>query len=439
MSATAGNDNPSTVDLATTALPLDARMSSGALMMVWWSQCGAMFYLIIGAALALTYGTLNALIGMLVSVVLFSLINGLLARYAVRTGLSCSALSRAMLGASGGAVATLILCVTALFYAVFEGSVLAVAMSKVIPGLNYRIASVLIVCYSVPLILGSVQHWLNRLNAVLLPLYLLGLGLLVVLTVHRHGYSSAWLHMVPSRAAPTLGWMSCVAPYMGVFVLSMCTVDFGRFGKPSDAQFHAIVNFGMPFYLVTFLLNGAVGIFLVGSLDPAHLTETAVVESSLAILGGLGGLAWIWVIQTRINTANYFLATVNLQAFVEEIFKRRWSKAASAIFIGAVVFVLMCLTDIFSYLLAALNYQGLFVASWVGIALSYVLGDREATLGGELAVGTAGRGRSGIIAWIAGALCGWGVMQLGGNEASLSGPVALFVAWVAHRIAGKAS
>jgi cytosine permease len=422
----------SKLDRAATALPLAARMPRASLTMVWWSQCGAMFYLIVGAALAVKYGTRNALIGMLISVVLFSIVNGLLARYSVRTGLSCSALSRAMLGAGGGAVATLILCLTAVFYAVFEGSVLAIAATKVFPHISYSVAAIVIVLYSVPLVLGSVQRWLNRFNGVLLPLFLLGLALIVVVSIRQHGYSSDWLHMPPASDTPW-GWLGCVAPYMGVFVLSMCTVDFGRFGRPADASFHAFINFGLPFYVMAFLINGAAGIFLVGSVDPSKLTETTVVDMSLEILGSTLGLLWIWVIQTRINTANYFLAIVNLQAFLEEAPHWRWSKVQCAALIGAVVLLLMYATDIFSYLLVALSYLGAFAAAWVGIALSHVLPRlRHGSTEGVLPAG-----HGGVLAWVIGALAGCAIVLMGGSYAALSGPSALLIAMVMHQLSGR--
>lgn len=391
-----------------------------------------MFYLIVGAALAVRYGTRNALIGMLISVVLFTAINGLLVRYAVRTGLSCSALSRAMLGAGGGAVATLILCLTALFYAVFEGSVLAVAATRVFPNLAYGVAAIVIVLYSVPLVLGSVQHWLNRFNGALLPLFLLGLALIVVRSIHQHGYSAGWLHIAPASDTPW-GWLACVAPYMGVFVLSMCTVDFGRFGRPADANFHAFINFGLPFYVMTFLINGAAGIFLVGSVDPTKLTETTVVNISLEILGSALGLLWIWVIQTRINTANYFLAVVNLQAFLEEALRWRWSKIQCAVLIGAAVLLLMYATDIFAYLLVALSYLGAFAAAWVGIALSHVL-PRMRQRGSE---SDPPSGHGGVFAWVIGALAGCAIVLLGGSYAALSGPSALLIAMALHQLSGR--
>ena len=153
----------STADAMLSPLPLAARMSRGSVVMAWWAVCSAMVYLFLGATLAIGFGTRSALIGICLAVMVFGAINGPLARYAVRTGLSCAALSRAMLGNAGASVATFILAATGIYYAVFEGSVLAVAMSRVLPGVSYRGAAVLIAMYSTPIILGSVQRWLNRL------------------------------------------------------------------------------------------------------------------------------------------------------------------------------------------------------------------------------------------------------------------------------------
>lgn len=43
-----------------------------------------MFYIVVGASLALSYGTRNALIGMLLSVFCYGLVNSVLSRFASR-------------------------------------------------------------------------------------------------------------------------------------------------------------------------------------------------------------------------------------------------------------------------------------------------------------------------------------------------------------------
>src|SRR3546814_5298148 len=41
--------------------------------------------------------------------------------------------------------------------------------------------------------------------------------------------------------------------------------------------------------------------------------QTCALPICLQVLGGAVGLLFIWASQTRINTANYYLATVNMQ------------------------------------------------------------------------------------------------------------------------------
>jgi purine-cytosine permease-like protein len=91
------------VDLSTARISDQARMRKFALTMTWWSLCSAMVYLTIGASLPLFYGTANALIGMILSVLVYSVVNFVLTRYAIKTGLSVSLFSRVIFGSAGAA------------------------------------------------------------------------------------------------------------------------------------------------------------------------------------------------------------------------------------------------------------------------------------------------------------------------------------------------
>jgi len=292
----------------------EARMGRLSLTMAWWAVCSAMFYIVVGASLALSFGARNALIGMVLSVISYGLVNSVLSRFAMRSGWSVALFSSVLFGRTGACLATLIFFSTAIYYAVFEGSVIAVALNHLYPELVYPLAALLVVLYSVPMILGSVQHWLDKLNGVLLPVYLGGLLVAVGLSISRYGYQPQWLDFGPETPA-TFGWWDCFVAYMGVWILMLFTFDYARFGKPQDAQYHGRWNFGMPFYAVTFLLNGAAGIYLVSSIPhEGALNEVSVVMAILQLMG-LWGLLFVWATQTRINTANYYLATLNMQAF----------------------------------------------------------------------------------------------------------------------------
>ncbi|HEF5873509.1 TPA: allantoin permease [Burkholderia cenocepacia] len=424
------------LDLSTLAIPDHARMPPFSLTMAWWAVCSAVFYIVVGATLALTYGARNALIGMALSVVSYGIVNSIISRYAIRTGLSVALFSRVLFGSAGAALATLIFFATAIYYAVFEGSVIAVAAHHQFPALDYKWAALIVVCYSVPLVFGSVQHWLDKFNGVLLPFYLFGLLAAVGLATAEYGYHAEWLDLGPAGGAPAGGWWQCFVYYMGVWVLMMFTFDYARFGRKADARYHGRFNFGMPFYLVTFLVNGAAGIYLVSTIPGlGTLSEVSVVLALLKLMG-VWGLLFVWVTQSRINTANYYLATVNMQAFFQKVAGLRAPKFVWAVVVGAVVYALM-MADIFSRILQALAYQGIFVVAWVGVALAHILSARYGQLVGDdvecrdahVPVFNPG----GLTAWFAGAFAGLALNQATGFAASLSAPATFVVSWLVYR------
>jgi len=122
------------------AVPLDQRLSRGLLTMAWWGICSAMFYLVVGAALAMGFGTRNAIIGLLLSVICYGAINAVISRHAIASGLSVAQFSRRLFGRAGAALATLLFSATAIYYAAFEGSVMAVALNHYASAVSLRFA-----------------------------------------------------------------------------------------------------------------------------------------------------------------------------------------------------------------------------------------------------------------------------------------------------------
>jgi purine-cytosine permease-like protein len=413
------------------AVPIDARMGRLPLTMAWWSVCSAMFYLVVAASLALAYGSINAIIGIVLSVMVYAAVNAVLTRYAIRTGLSVSLFSRVLLGRNGAAIATLIFFATAIYYAVFEGSVIALALSRTFDGFSYPVAALVVVVYSVLLIFGSIQNWLDKFNGVLLPFYLLGLIAAVVLAIAEYGYSGAWLALGPEGGAPAGGWWDCFVAFMGVWILMMYTFDYARFGRAEDADYHAFFSFGAPFYLVAFLLNGLVGIFLAASLPTEGAVSEVSVVFALIELMGFAGLAFVWISQTRINTANYYLAAVNMESFTETVIKLHLPKVVWACVVGLAVYLLM-LADVFAYILQALAYQGIFVVAWVAIALTHIVtGVYERVVGEEVIFerdSVPAFNRGGLSAWFGAAAIGLVLHAVGGSVASWSAPATFLAA-----------
>lgn len=335
--------------------------------MAWWAVFSAMFWIYVAVASAGAVGVVNTIIGMVLTIMTYGAINLVLSRFAARTGLTVSLFSRTLFGRVGSALASLIFAATALYYAVFEGSIIAVAFHQYFGG-SMVIWYAVVVIYAIPLALGGVQNWLDKLNGLLLPLYLAGLIAVVVAATMIKGVPTDWIGN--AAASSTLpGWLTSYLIYMGVYIMMMYTFDYARLGRKRDEKFLGTVAFGWVFYAFTFGLNGLVGIYIMSAWK-LEASETGVVQAFISSLG-LVGLLVILISQTRINTANYFLASENLSAFASRVFRLDLPRFVWVIVCGALAFLLM-LTDVLSYLLKALAWQGVFVTAWVAIALVFI-------------------------------------------------------------------
>lgn len=365
-------EEAATEDYSLHVVPGTWRMDKGKLTMAWYAVMTAFFYMYFAAFIALAYGTVNALIGIALTVVAYALINTVILRVASTSGLTVALFSRSMFGFVGASVATLIFAATATYYLVFEGSVVAVAAQTFIGG-PIKLWYAIVILSTAPLVWRGVRVWLDRLNGVLLPFYALALAGVIIWALADKGYHG---FLPGTKAAPgtTLPWLQAFTAYMGVWILMMFTMDFARLARPQDERYHVAVTFGWAYYTLTFMVNGLVGILLVSTFG-ITFKQLAGQESALPVsivnLTGILGLALIAITQTRINTVNLYLASTNFQSFFSRIFRLNLPRTAWVVF-AVVVGYLMMLTNVFSYVLDALNYQGIAIVAWVGVALAHV-------------------------------------------------------------------
>lgn len=424
-------------DFSNSLVPNDARMSKGSLTMAWWALCSAMFYLVFAATLSLNYGATNAIVGMAVAIVTFMFISAITTRFAVRTGMSVAIFSQLMFGKVGGRFTIVLLFLVAIYYAVFEGAVVAVAIQHYFPALELWHGYLIVVIYSMPLVFGGVSQWLDKFNGYLLPFYAIGLLAAVLLTLNEYGYSNEWLELGPEGGRLDGRWWPCFTAFMAIWVIIMYNMDYARFARESDERYHLRLTFGLPFYACTFFANGVIGIFLAATIDMEEaLSEITIVFAILKLMG-LWGLLFIWISQTRINTANLQVATVNMQNFLTQMFGRTVSKVATAVVVGIIVFLIM-LTDIFSFILEALSFQAIFIVAWAGLALpamihfmrqGYTKENYEA-----LMLGQTFMGRGGVIIWFASSVCGLIILYGLPDYAAYASPVAVTLSWLSFTL-----
>ena len=427
------------------------RIPKFSLMMGWWSLVSAMFYVYIGALVASVVGVANAVIGLLLTIAAYGAINKVLSRYAIRTGFSVELLSKVLFGKVGAALATLVFAATALYYGVFEGSIIAVTLHAYTSeslGWNINVWYLIVVLYSTPLVFGGVRNWLDRLNGALLPFYLIGLLVAVIVAAVKGqpgGVMQFGNQEGISVAGGGPGWLMAFAIYMGVWVLMMYTMDFARLGRREDSRFHGTVTFGWVFYAVAFLLSGLVGIFLTHALR--NITGGEISEGGVAValtqVMGFAAVILIWISQTRINTANYYLASENLEAFGRQflgLVLPRWVW----VIVGSVIMYLMMLTNVFSYILKALSWQGVLITGWVIIALVHIWLDRRDGVDPDSLISESSKIRTvwlpGFVAWVLASVYGLTVIELAPAWGVTWGPIGTAaIAGIAYYVLRTAS
>lgn len=174
------------------------------------------------------------------------------------------------------------------------------------------------------------------------------------------------------------------------------------------------------FYTLAYGFAAVVGIFLTFTIPGLEVSETGLAGGLVTMMGVLG-LIVVWVSQTRINTANYYLGAANLQAFGERL--RIKLPSVVWLIITAIIIYLMMLLPVVQYLLLALAWQGVLVTAWVAIALVHILMDKGRNQ--EHAAIADGNYKAfntnGLVAWIAGTAVGLFFLQLGSFDPNLAG------------------
>lgn len=424
LNLTGSNDDVEATDALAREGNDDDQMSRGSLAMAWYGVSSAFFFVYIGAAMALAYGTANALIGIALSVIVYGAINAVLAKYAINNRTTVAAFSRTILGKAGSVIAMIIFALIAIYYAVFEGSLVAYAFMAAFGG-EMWFWSLVVVVGTTPLIIGGVRRFLDKINGILLPIYFFGLIAAVIWAGVQYGFSADWVSYAPELPLPFAsggpGWLAVFAGYMGVWILMMYTMDYASLGKRKDIKFHQGFTFGPFFYVAAFAFSAIVGIMLTFMIPNTEASETGIVGGVVQMMGVIGIIVVI-ATQTRINTANYYLGAANLRSFGEKALRLRMPNIVWVLLSSVIIYLLMLL-PVVQYILVALAWQGVLVTAWVAIALTHILllqgrGQEHAAIGdGSYKAFNA----NGLIAWVVSTVIGIVMLQLGAMAPELAG------------------
>lgn len=352
-------------DFARERLPATHRRSSGTVLMVLVGIITAFFFPTTGGTYLLSYGATATFVGLLIGFVVITGLTLVTASAASREGLNSDLLTRGCgYGYAGSALTALIYAATFVIYAALEGQILASSVHE-LWSLPIGVWYVVVGLIFIPLTwYGMAQlSWTMWLT---LPIYLVLIVVAIVRALDRSGgFPANFLDAQPSGsvvgALGIVGVMAGLAGTIGLNPLEFS--DYTRFIKPGGFRRAAFTSVVLP-YALMFLVAFPLGVFftlITGETNPGLY---------FIDLLGLGlGVLFAWVTQVRINLTNVYSGSMALSNF----FARTIGWAPSRIVWVAVVAcgsVGLMFADILDHLLSFLEWDGIFLMSWVATVVT---------------------------------------------------------------------
>lgn len=355
-------------DYARERLPEARRRPSGAVLMVFIGIITAFFFPTTGSAYLLSYGAAATWIGLVIGFVLITGLTLITTSAASREGLSSDLLTRGCgYGYSGSAITALIYSATFVIYAALEGQILATSIHQ-LWALPIDVWYVVVGAIFIPL----TWYGMTQIAATMwisFPIYLVLIVIAIIRALDRHGGFPAHLfnavpHGATTGAVGVVGVLAGLAGTIGLNPLEFS--DYARFVKPERFRRSALVTIVLP-YALMFFVAFPLGMFftlLTGGTNPGLYFVSLL---------GLGfGVLFAWVTQVRINLTNVYSGSMALANFAARTVRWTPSRIVFVAVISAGSIGLM-FANILVHLLDFLEWDGIFLMSWVGTVVCDLL------------------------------------------------------------------
>lgn len=336
------------------------RWSAISLTGVMLGVATAMFFLAWGGELALSYGTRNTLLGMVIGTVFIGGLATILARISSATGLDADLITRgAGFGFMGSAITSLIYSFNFLMFFAFEGTIMATAVHQRWPAIPLWALYLIIGVAFIPLTWWgmTVVNWVMWVS---LPIYLVFLVWTIKLALDHGGAPGFWGYVPKAPTSPEAGpaLLQVLAAVLALVSQATIAADVGRF-IPGQRRTSGAFIVGFVSQLLTF-----VGVAMLGAWLTFSFGRESNPGTYLASLMGVWGVLFVVTTQLRINVTNVYSGSLAYANFFCRVFHvtpgRHWFVILTSALGTALMF-----GGIFEHLNAVLTFEGIFVMAWV--------------------------------------------------------------------------
>jgi len=355
-------------DYAQERLPETRRRGGGSVLMVLVGIITAFFFPTVGGTYLLAFGATATFIGLAIGFVIITGLTLVVASAASRWGLNSDLLTRGCgYGYVGSAVTALIYAATFVIYAALEGQILASSVEQLwhLPtGVWYVVVGLIFI----PLTWYGMTQ-LSWTMWVTFPIYLVLIVIAFVKGLHRSGgFPAHFFTATPPHAIlGALGVLGVLAGLAGTIGLNPLEFsDYARFIGPGRFRRGAWTSVVLP-YALMFFVAFPLGVFF--TLTTGQTNPGIYFDGLL----GLGlGVLFAWITQVRINLTNVYSGSIALTNFLTRTTGRKTSRII-AVTVVAIASVALMFANVLGHVLSFLDWDGIFLMSWVGTVVTDLL------------------------------------------------------------------
>ncbi len=338
--------------------------------MKWWSITNvtlgvatAMLFMQMGSLMAVTFGSINALIAEIYATVIAGILGVVIAYFAAKSGLNANLMARGGgFGYIGASITSFIYAINFIMYCAIEGSIMASAVHEYIPAIPLWVLMIFFGLAVIPFNWFGMKQ-LEKLQKWTLPLFIILLGAGMIIAANLPSTASVWSYLPEGAQVGGTALLTCIGTMNGlVGIMALLISDYARFIKKDEFKMGVFAVGFIP-QLVCFLAMGLIGIWFGVRLGEANPGVYFV-----HILG-IGGALFTILTQLRINITNLYSGSLSLSNFFEHVFKFKPGRTFW-VAVTSIVAIIAMLAGAIDHLTPLLTFQGVFLFAWAAILVA---------------------------------------------------------------------
>lgn len=346
-------------DFALERVPQKYRRNWFGTMNVTVGVATALLFMQTGSLMAITYGSINALIAIIYATIVAGALGIGIAYQSAKTGLNVNLMARGGgYGYIGASITSFIYAINFIMYYAIEGAIMSGGVHAYVPQIPLWAYMVFFGLILIPFNWFGVKQ-LDRFQKISLPIFLILLGAGIIVAVKTpSAYDGSTFSYLPDGTEVggealliSIGIMNGL-----VGIVSLLISDYARFIKREQFKVGVFaVGFALPF--VAFFVMGILGIWF-----GIHFMEENPGVYFVSMLGVFGALFAV-ITQIRINVTNLYSGSLSLSNFFENVFKFTPGRTFWVVFV-AIIAVISMLGGVLDHVGPLLTYQGIFLFAW---------------------------------------------------------------------------